>query len=299
MEFEKSYASASATASTSVVDAADADVESLKRRLDRAAVALAEQKRLMTKAADEYGISKDLDVKRLRSSRDRARAWLKASLALSFALAALARKRGTRAAALERALTSCESDGRALERVNARLKLTQGMKSTSNDFASTSEIARETPTTLASCVSRLADVNAALSTSTSATSACERAVKAAKINDVGYFDDAARLRALLDDVNKTLDFKERAAESRERALRAVIAFLVIAVIALGSRSTAREMFRTSSARASAGRCATEDVVNETSAPAAAADVAPRADSPVASVLASPSKLARTTSKTTF
>lgn len=289
------------------------DVDELKRRLERAQGALIEQKRLMSRAADEYGTAKDLDVQRLRHARARAQFWLKAALVALAATSAAARRRGTRATRLEKALSTCASDGEALERVNARLKL--ACAGSSKAFSASAPNA-EAPKTFESCVSKLADVGGALDAATSTGAACARSLAAIKKGDTAYFDDAVRLRALLDDVKQTLEFKERAlaaATSQASALRAVVALITIAVTALASQSNVRESFRnllaSASARDTTAREAAPEAPESFEADAEAkAEAAARRDAsppkrapvvPAPDALASPSKFTRTNSKTTL
>mmetsp|Transcript_8880 Transcript_8880/g.29247 ORF Transcript_8880/g.29247 Transcript_8880/m.29247 type:complete len:354 (+) Transcript_8880:4001-5062(+) len=283
------------------------DVPELKRRLERAKSALIEQKRLMSRAADEYGTAKDLNVQRLRQSRARAQFWLKVALVALVATSAVSRRRGSRATALGKTLATCESDSKALERVNARLKLAVGSSKVSGKSASEGDVIDVTaPKTFATCMSTLAEVGGALDAATSTGAACARALAAVKKGDTAYFDDAVRLRALLDDVKQTLEFKERAlkvAANKLRSLRAVVALIVIAVTALASQSNVRESFRNLLASTSddgASRAAPDEFANARPADNVARDASPPKRAPIVpSAIASPSKFARTNSKTTF
>jgi hypothetical protein len=283
------------------------DVPELKRRLERAKSALIEQKRLMSRAADEYGTAKDLDVQRLRQSRVRAQFWLKVALVALVATSAVSRRRGSRATALGKTLATCESDSKALERVNARLKLAVGSSKVSGKSASEGDVIDVTaPKTFATCMSTLAEVGGALDAATFTGAACARALAAVKKGDTAYFDDAVRLRALLDDVKQTLEFKERAlkvAANKLRSLRAVVALIVIAVTALASQSNVRESFRNLLASTSddgASRAAPDEFANARPSDNVARDASPPKRAPIVpSAIASPSKFARTNSKTTF
>ena len=285
------------------------DVPELKRRLERAKSALIEQKRLMSRAADEYGTAKDLDVQRLRQSRARAQFWLKVALVALVATSAVSRRRGSRATALRKTLATCESDSKALERVNARLKLAVGSSKVnlSGKSASAGDVIDVTaPKTFATCMSTLAEVGGALDAATFTGAACARALAAVKKGDTAYVDDAVRLRALLDDVKQTLEFKERAlqvAAKSAQTLRAVVALIVIAVTALASQSNVRESFRNLLASTSddgASRAAPDECASARSADDVARDASPPKRAPIVpSAIASPSKFTRTNSKTTF
>ncbi|CAL53344.1 unnamed product [Ostreococcus tauri] len=218
--------------------------EELERALATCERALAEQRALGARAAEDFSKHHARALAEARERGRRRSLGMKIALAVTVVLTLISARRGRAVRTVTRArdealrsLGTCRGD---VEALRARGGKVSGTRDGSGRGTGDS-----TPRTLGQCVETLGEARRENERRASAVEACERRVRAHATGDASYFQDASEAREMLEAMKARMRDKDEAlklVQTRMRLMQYAATLVVMAFAAAAAHPTVRESF---------------------------------------------------------